>query len=56
MAISSIIDRLSSEDVDTICSDIKQIKSRQELIETKVSCAVQLDVEIADIKAALGID
>ena len=56
MAISNVIDRLSSEDVDTICSDIKQIKSRQELIKTKVSCAVQLDVEIADIKAALGID
>lgn len=56
MAISSIIDRLSSEDIDTICSDLRQIKSRQELIKSKASCTVQLDAEIAEIKAALGID
>ena len=56
IAISRIINQLSSEEIDTICSDLRQIKSRQELIKTKSSCAVQLDAKIAEIKAALGID
>ena len=54
--MNSIVIRLAAADVDQVCSDLRKVRERSDLIDSKNKRLTQLDVEIHKLKTELGID
>ena len=54
--LNNIMVKLETDDVNQVCDDLKRIRERQALVDSKNSRLTQLDIEIHELKLKLGID